>query len=33
MSIFRIADGKIAEQWLLPDILSMQRQLAHTEKE
>jgi predicted ester cyclase len=27
MSIFRIKDGKIAEQWLLPDILSMQEQL------
>lgn len=33
MSIFRIADGKIAEQWLLPDILSMQRQLVQTENE
>ena len=33
MSIFRIADGKIAEQWLLPDLLSMQRQLVQTEKE
>ena len=33
MSIFRIADGKISEQWLLPDILSMQQQLLQTEKE
>ena len=33
MSIFRIVDGKIAEQWLLPDILSMQRQLTKMEKE
>ena len=33
MSIFRIADGKIAEQWLLPDIFSMQQQLAQKEKE
>jgi len=33
MSIFRIADGKIAEQWLLPDIFSMQRQLVQLEKE
>jgi steroid delta-isomerase-like uncharacterized protein len=33
MSIFRIADGKIAEQWLLPDINSLQYQLTHTEKE
>ena len=30
MSIFRIEDGRIAEQWLLPDIFSMQRQLAGT---
>jgi steroid delta-isomerase-like uncharacterized protein len=28
MSIFRIEDGRIAEQWLLPDVGSMQRQLA-----
>ncbi len=28
MSIFRIEDGRIAEQWLLPDIGSMQQQLA-----
>jgi steroid delta-isomerase-like uncharacterized protein len=28
MSIFRIEDGRIAEQWLLPDMASMQQQLA-----
>lgn len=28
MSILRIEDGKIAEQWLLPDIFSMQQQLG-----
>jgi steroid delta-isomerase-like uncharacterized protein len=28
ISIFRIEDGKIAEQWLLPDLYSMQQQLA-----
>ena len=33
MSIFRIADGKIAEQWLLPDLFSIQKQLALSEKE
>ena len=27
MSIFRIGDGRIAEQWLLPDMSSMQQQL------
>jgi steroid delta-isomerase-like uncharacterized protein len=27
MSIFRIGDGHIAEQWLLPDMSSMQEQL------
>jgi steroid delta-isomerase-like uncharacterized protein len=27
VSIFRIEDGKIAEQWLMPDIFSMQQQL------
>jgi len=30
VSIFRIQDGKISEQWLLPDLLSMQQQLAGT---
>lgn len=28
VSIFRIEEGRIAEQWLLPDIGSMQQQLA-----
>ena len=28
VSIFRIEDGRIAEQWLLPDLFSMQQQLA-----
>jgi steroid delta-isomerase-like uncharacterized protein len=28
VTIFRIADGKIAEQWLLPDILSLNQQLG-----
>ena len=28
MSIYRIADGKIAEQWLLPDIFSTNQQLG-----
>lgn len=30
VSIFRIEDGRIAEQWLLPDLYNMQRQLAGT---
>jgi len=30
MSIFRIEDGRIAEQWLLPDTFSMEQQLAGT---
>jgi steroid delta-isomerase-like uncharacterized protein len=33
VSIFRIEDGRIAEQWLLPDLFSMQRQLAGTGNE
>jgi steroid delta-isomerase-like uncharacterized protein len=33
MSIFRIKDGKIAEQWLLPDMFSMKQQLSLPEKE
>jgi steroid delta-isomerase-like uncharacterized protein len=28
VTIFRIADGKIAEQWLLPDALSLNQQLG-----
>ena len=28
MSIFRIADGRIAEQWLIPDLSSLNRQLG-----
>ncbi|MCH5376201.1 MAG: ester cyclase [Planctomycetes bacterium] len=28
MSIFRIVDGKIVEQWLIPDVLSLNRQLG-----
>jgi steroid delta-isomerase-like uncharacterized protein len=27
-AIFRLRDGKIVEQWVFPDILSMQRQLS-----
>jgi steroid delta-isomerase-like uncharacterized protein len=30
ISIFRIEDGRIAEQWLLPDIGSMEQQLSET---
>lgn len=30
MTIFRIDDDKIAEQWLLPDILSLNQQLGIT---
>ncbi len=33
MSILRIENSKIAEQWLLPDIFSLQQQLAEPEKE
>jgi steroid delta-isomerase-like uncharacterized protein len=28
MSIFRIVDGKIVEQWLIPDLLSLNQQLG-----
>ena len=31
MTILRIEDDKVAEQWLLPDIFSMQQQLAQPE--
>lgn len=27
VAIFRLTDGRIAEQWVYPDLLSMQRQL------
>lgn len=33
VSIFRIEDGRIAEQWLMPDIFSMQQQLARANNE
>jgi len=33
VSIFRIEDGRISEQWLLPDLFSMQQQLAGTGNE
>lgn len=33
MSILRIEDGKIAEQWLLPDLFSMQQQLSRPKDE
>ena len=32
VSIFRLSKGKIAEQWLYPDIIGMQRQLAQKEQ-
>jgi len=32
-SIFRIEEDRIAEQWLLPDLFSMQQQLTRTENE
>ena len=31
--IFRLADGQIVEQWVYPDMLSMQRQLAPLEND
>jgi steroid delta-isomerase-like uncharacterized protein len=33
MSILRIEDGRITEQWLMPDMFSMQQQLAQPENE
>ncbi len=33
VSILRIEDGRIAEQWLMPDMFSMQQQLARPEDE
>ena len=31
VAIFKLKDGKIVEQWVYPDILSMQRQLGQKE--
>ena len=31
--IFKLSDGKIVEQWVYPDILSMQRQLGKDEEQ
>ena len=33
VAIFRLRDGRIVEQWVYPDILSLQRQLGKTEHE
>jgi steroid delta-isomerase-like uncharacterized protein len=33
VAIFRLSDGKIVEQWVYPDILSMQRQLGRKERQ
>ncbi len=33
VAIFRLSDGKIAEQWVYPDILSLQRQLSQQAQE
>jgi len=33
MSIFRIEDGRITDQWLLPDLFSFRQQLARQEDE
>jgi len=33
VAIFRLSDGKIVEQWVYPDMLSMQRQLGKTEQQ
>jgi steroid delta-isomerase-like uncharacterized protein len=32
VAIFRLEDGKIVEQWVYPDILSLQRQLSAEER-
>ncbi len=32
VAIFRLSDGKIVEQWVYPDILSLQRQLGQMEQ-
>jgi len=31
VSIFKLSDGRIVEQWVFPDMLSMQRQLGQKE--
>lgn len=31
VAVFKMSDGKIVEQWVYPDILSMQRQLGEAE--
>jgi steroid delta-isomerase-like uncharacterized protein len=33
VAIFKLSDGKIVEQWVYPDILSMQRQLGKNEQQ
>jgi len=32
VAIFKLSDGKIVEQWVYPDMLSMQRQLGREEQ-
>jgi steroid delta-isomerase-like uncharacterized protein len=32
VAIFRLEDGKIAEQWVYPDMLSLQRQLKRSQQ-
>ena len=33
VSIFKLSDGKIVEQWVFPDMLSMQHQLGQKEQQ
>jgi len=33
VAIFKLSDGKIVEQWVYPDILSLQRQLGQQEQQ
>jgi len=33
VAIFKLSDGKIVEQWVYPDMLSMQRQLGRKEQQ
>jgi len=33
VAIFKLSDGKIVEQWVYPDMLSMQRQLGEKEQQ